>query len=135
MSANWYGGIVIEKILIDDTLENICKKLEKNQFSKNAKFYLRPNNHISISLSTDEYIDDYENFNKDFNHFLNSHIKNQNMIFIKEFCFYTFSNAFSIDYIINFNKKEQYYLYDINKTNRLSKKFDRKNISYIIKIN
>jgi hypothetical protein len=135
MSAKWYGGIIIERILNDlnDNLENICKKLEKTQFSKNAKFYLRPNNEISISLSTDEYTDDYANFEKDLNHFLYSHIKNQNMIVIKHFCLYTFSNAFYINYDIFFDKKEQFYWYTIDNVNRLSKKYDKKSVTYFIK--
>ena len=135
MSANWYCGIIIEKILNDDTLENICKKLEKTQFSKNAKFYLRPNNEISISLLSDEYIDDYSNFEKDLHHFLHSHIKNQNMIFIKHFCLYTFSSAFYIDYDVFFDKKEQFYWYSINNLNRLSKRLDKKTTTYFIKLN
>lgn len=137
MSANWYGGIIIERILNDDddTLENICKKLEKSQFSKNVKFYLRPNNEISISLSSDEYIDDYSNFEKDLHHFIYSYIKNQNMIFIKHFCLYTFSNAFYIDYDIFFDKKEQFYWYTINNLNRLSKRLDKKTTTYFIKLN
>jgi hypothetical protein len=43
MSVKWYGGIIIERILNDDNLENICKKLEKTQFNKNAKFSKKSN--------------------------------------------------------------------------------------------